>query len=252
MTFFRDIKNSVFSFSFYKEAAGRSVAQAIRFLLVLVTLLTAVLTIRVGTDALRWIGRTANWMSRSLPEIRVVDGQANSPVQQPYQVEREGGDFVFVLDTTGSTTEIPKQYASGILITKTQLVLRENAFQKREYDLNQITGLVLNQETIARLEKTLKAVAFPLIAAGLFLYFFFARLLQVLFFSLITVVINLAGEIDLSYRQLFVAGIYALVPCSLLGMLVGLIGVPLLWFPAVYLSSYLAYLVMGVLQCKKA
>ena len=88
-------------------------------------------------------------------------------------------------------------------------------------------------------------------AVGLFLYFFFARLIQVLFFSLISVVINLAGEIGLSYQAMFAIGVYALVPCSLLGTLVALIGKPLLLFQAVYLSSYLTYLVIGILQSKR-
>ncbi|MBI1977038.1 MAG: hypothetical protein HYS56_05980, partial [Candidatus Omnitrophica bacterium] len=57
--------------------------------------------------------------------------------------------------------------------------------------------------------------------------------------------------IGLSYAQLFNVGIYALVPCGLLGACVGVIGIPLPWFPVIYASCYLTYLVIGVLQSKK-
>ncbi len=251
MSFWRDIKNSIFSFPFYKEVKERPVSRAMKFLLRLVVLMTVLISIRLSFDALYWIEKIGTWMGESLPEITVTHGEASSPVQQPYQVEAEGKNFVFVLDTTGVIQEVPAQYPSGILVTKNHLIFKENAFQKREYDLAQLSGVVLNKQTIQGLKRTLKILMVPLLVVGLFLYLFLARLIQVLFFSLISIVINLAGEIGLSYQSMFTIGIYALVPCSLLGTLVVLIGKPLLLFPAVYLSGYLTYLVIGILQCKR-
>jgi len=251
VSFFRDIKNSIFSFPFYKEAKERPVSRAVKFLLGLVALMTVLISIRLSFDALYWIEKIGAWMGESLPEITVTGGEASSPVHQPYQVEAEGKNFVFVLDTTGSIGDVPAQYPSGILVTKNRLIFKENNFQKREYDLARLSGVVVNKQTIEELKRTLKILAVPLLAVGLFLYFFFARLIQVLFFSLISVVINLAGEIGLSYQAMFAIGVYALVPCSLLGTLVALIGKPLLLFPAVYLSSYLIYLVIGILHSKR-
>lgn len=251
MSFWRDIKNSIFSFPFYKEVKERPVSRAVKFLLRLAALTTVLISIRLSFDALYWIEKIGAWMEESLPEITVTGGQASSPAQQPYQIEAEGKNFVFVLDTTGAIQEVPAQYPSGILVTKNRLIFKENNFQKREYDLAQLSGVALNKQTIGELKRILKILAVPLLTVGLFLYLFFARLIQVLFFSLISVVINLAGGIGLSYQAMFAIGVYALVPCSLLGTLVALIGKPLLLFPAVYLSSYLTYLVIGILQCKR-
>jgi hypothetical protein len=222
-----------------------------KFLLGLTVLMTVLISIRLSFDALYWIEKIGAWMWESLPEITVTHGEASSPAHQPYQLEAQGKNFVFVLDTTGTIQDVPLEYPSGILVTKNRLIFKENKSQKREYDLARLSGVVVNKQTIEELKRTLKILAVPLLAVGLFLYFFFARLIQVLFFSLISVVINLAGEIGLSYQALFAIGVYALVPCSLLGTVVALIGKPLLLFPAVYLSSYLIYLVIGILQSKR-
>lgn len=251
MSFWRDIKNSIFSFPFYKEVKERTVSRAVKFLLGLVALMTVLISIRLSFDAFYWIEKIGDWMGESLPEITVTGGEASSPAQQPYQVEAQEKNFVFVLDTTGVIQEIPAQYPSGVLVMKNKVVFKENASQKREYDLTRLSGVVVNKQTIEKLKRTLKILVVPLLAVGLFLYFFSARLIQVLFFSLISVVINLVGEIGLSYQAMFVIGVYALVPCSLMGTLVVLIGKPLLLFPVVYLSSYLIYLVIGILQSKR-
>lgn len=251
MSFWKDIKNSIFSFPFYKEAKERPVSRAIKFLLGLTVLMTLLISIRLSFDAFYWIEKIGGWMEESLPEITVTQGQASSPAHQPYQVEAQEKNFIFVLDTTGTIQDVPAQYPSGILVMKNKVVFKENAFQKREYSLTQFSGVTLNKQTIGELKRTLKILAAPLLFIGLFLYLFLARLIQVLFFSLISVVVNLAGDVRLSYSSMFAIGVYALVPCSLLGTIVALIGSPLLLFPAVYLSSYLIYLVAGVLQCKR-
>lgn len=249
MAFFRDIKDSILHFSFYHDFAQRSVGRAVKFLLGLVVLITVILAPRISWDAMRWIRNISEWMQNNLPEITVTNGEANSPVAQPFKVA--GEKFVFILDTSGATTDIDAGYPAGILVTKKQVILKESAFQKREYDLAQLSGLTLNKETIAALKRTADLFAIPLIVLGLLSYFFLAKLTQVLFFSLISLIVNAAGGIGLSYRSLFVIGSYALTPAVLLGALVGLIGKPLPLFAVLYLSLYLVYLIVGVLQSKK-
>lgn len=251
MAFWSDLKNSTFSFPFYKGVAERPLSQGMKFLLKFVFVLTLILSIRLSLDALHWINVVSDWMLGSLPEITVTHGEASSPVQQPYSAEGAGKNFVFIFDTTGTTTGIPAEYPSGVLVTKKRVFLKENLGETREYDLAQFSGVTINDETITKLKQTSKTLLVPVIAVGLFLYLLIARLIQVAFFSVVSVVINLAGGMGLTYARLFCIGIYALVPCGLLGAFVGVMGVPLPWFPVVYASCYLTYLIIGVLQSKK-
>lgn len=251
MSFWFDLKDAVSSFPFYKSASSRSLSQAMKFLLGLVLLLTVVLSIRLSFSAFYGINAISDWMIQSLPEITVTQGQASSAVQQPFKIEALDKQFIFILDTTGVTQEIPNEYPSGILVMQKKVLFKQDAFQKRVYDLSQVSGLVVNKETIGKLEQVVKTWIIPLLLLGLFIYLFIARLIQVLFFTLMSLVINAAGGIGLSYKALFVIGIYALVPCSFLGLLVALIGLPVPWFAPVYLTTYLAYLLIGILQCKK-
>jgi len=64
-------------------------------------------------------------MIRDFPPITITKGVVSSPAPQPYYMrEPESGKTFFILDTTGQVTELPPGDESMMLLTKTELFIR--------------------------------------------------------------------------------------------------------------------------------
>ena len=64
-------------------------------------------------------------MIRDFPPITITKGVVSSPAPQPYYMrETESGKTFFILDTTGQVTELPPGDDPMILLTKTEVFIR--------------------------------------------------------------------------------------------------------------------------------
>ena len=239
---------SVWSANAYHDAATGRVGRMLGYLAVLITIATALLTVRTHVVLVRALEDGKPWIKAHIPEIRIEKGTASSPVAQPYV--REGRRVGFVLDTTGATTDLDPKYERGLLLTKTELIFRTSAIETRRYELAKVPDLVINGAMIGdALDGALaKPWLWPVIALGTFLWLWVAKLVKVLFWSLLGLLVNTLSKRGLRYGALFNVGILALTVPTAFDVVLVLAGVRIPVQGLLALALYLGYLMWGVLS----
>jgi hypothetical protein len=230
----------------YRDAAAGRVGRMIGYLAVLITIATVCLTIRAQVTLGQVLEVAKPWVKAHIPEIQITKGTASSPVKQPY-IWEEGG-MGFVLDTTGATTNLAPKYERGVLLTKTELVYRQSPIETRRYELAQLPDMVINEATIGRVVDLAKSWLWLAIAVGLFLWLWIAKLFQVLFGSLLGLLVNALSKRALRYGALFNIGVLALTVSTAFDVVIGLTGARIPAQGLLSLALYLGYLAWGILS----
>jgi len=237
---------SAWSANAYRHAAAGRVGRMLGYLALLITLATALLTIRTHVTLVRALEEAKPWVKAHIPEIRIEKGTASSPVTQPYVFEEDGAGYV--IDTTGATTDLDPKYTRGALLTKTELIYRESAVESRRYKLAQVPDMVINEATIGRALDLAKSWLWLAVAVGVFLWLWIAKLLQVLFWSLLGLLVNALSKRSLRYGALFNIGILALTVPTAFDVVVAVAGASIPAQGLLSLALYLGYLVWGILS----
>ena len=161
-------------------------------------------------------------------------------------------NFVFIIDTTGGVATIDPSYKQGILLTKNKLIYKQSEIETREYDLSRIKSFNLDHEAIGEWKGILKRFSLPIVFASFFPYFVITKLIQILFFSLIALIVNVATKTNLKYQNLFNISLFALTPPVLLATIFNLTGLRIPFLGLVYIVIYLIFLIEGVRSCREA
>lgn len=196
----------------YRQVASARVRRLFGYLALLIVIATVIVSVRAHVSFQKLVVsfKTEKTWERQFPEIQISKGKASSPAQQPFVWE--GADFVFILDTTGTTTDLSAQYRQGVLVTDREIVVhrQRGLKEERRYSLQGVPDMVINQ---AALEGMLEAIirwVGPMVAIVMFLWFWIAKLLQVLLGSLIGLLVNALSGRSLRYAALFNIAVYAL------------------------------------------
>ncbi len=247
--FFEEIRKAVSDFTFYKEVKRMPVSRAIKYLLALLLVTTVLLSLRLTVDMNRGLGVASRWMDENLPVITIAEGEVEVDVKQPFILEEEG--FVLIIDTTGQISNLD-DYEQGLLLTKNSVLYRESDVKTESYSLKDIRALTLDSQFVRGFQKSLPFVVFPLMVILIYIYFFIARLLQILIFSLASLVIASITRNELSYKEIVVIGVFALTPSTLLGALFPILGIQIPFFNILYSGIYVIMLVMAITNCKES
>lgn len=281
-----------FSPRFYKEIAHQSFGRSFGYLVLLVLVMSLMLSAKYSFYARRGIQEGAEWintnlaekLSESLPEITIKDGELSSPVKQPLIYEWKDknmaevlkeGQFVFILDTTGSVTSLDG-YPNGILITKNKTVFKyqeagRSKIEEMEFkDIKSFKmtpgkeeGVLINfnvdgkdsrltEDIIKKWAGIIENLFFPVFLVGMSIYYLVAKLLQVFLFSILSLIVNSANNAKLKYDELLNIGVFAMTPPIVLAVLAALFGVRIPISAVIYIGLYAAFLIMGIMQSKTA
>ncbi|MDD5194544.1 MAG: DUF1189 domain-containing protein [Candidatus Omnitrophica bacterium] len=245
--FFKEIASSVCDFKFYAQVKDFGLGRAFKYLFLFLLVITVALTARYSYMVNYGLGLARSWSEKNLPVIHVDDGVVSADVKQPYQIEVEDG--VVIIDTTGAITSLDG-YDKGTLLTKHELIFKKNAAESRVYSLREIKSLTIDKQFLEKAKKIIIIAAIPIILIGMYLYFCFARLLQILLFSLIALVIAAIMRTKLTYKQVFNISVYAASASMLLGLVAALLLKPIPYFGWLYNCVYVIYLIFALRQCK--
>ena len=239
------IPQSCMNFKFYKEVAQQKVWKSILYLFLLLFIVAIILSINYGVKVQQVINEGKEKAKQYLPEIRIINGQAQVDVQQPYTVYKDE-TFIFMIDTTGQYTAIDTAYKAGALLTQTKLIFKESEFQSRQYELSQVPNLVINKQTIDQWAKIAVVVLWIALPLGLYLYLIFVKWFQIVMFSLFALSLNNTMKTNLKYAQLLSIGIYALTAPIILDLIYALVGRPNSVFIWLYIGVYAIYIFMAI------
>lgn len=250
MTFFIKTWKSVTSFRFYKEIAFQKITKSIGYFFLFIFLITLVLSMKYSTALIQGMGEVSKELGDRLPEIRIENGVVSIDAQEPFTIKEK--DFIFIIDTTRKITTIDPSCKQGIFLTKNKLIYKQSEIETREYDLSKIKSFTVNKEAMERWRKIFSRFAFPILLVSLFPYFVVVKLIQILFFSLIALVMNTTTKANLKYENLFNISLFALTPPVLLATIFNLAGLRIPFFLSLFLYAviYIVFLIGGVGSCK--
>lgn len=198
----------------------------------------------------RWLQRDAEtWLTR-LPEVRIEQGVATSPSPQPWRLEIGESSFAFIVDTTGRTTEVDARYPQGILLTQRQLLVKRGIGRIISYDLARVQSFTFNVAVARRWLHQWLWVGPVVVWMFAALYLVLAKPVQVLCFSLWSVLISGFLGRGWRYQSLMTMGVYALTGPALVNALMTVVtpAMPLAFGSAIISGVYVAYLTLAATQ----
>ena len=114
MKFLRTVLALSANFRHYRAIRDLPVRSSLWYLTKLVFPVTLLTLLALTPVALHRVDDLAEWMDRHLPKFAINDGHVTSPVPQPYRASADG--FLFILDTTGATTQPDTNVLQGLLL----------------------------------------------------------------------------------------------------------------------------------------
>ncbi len=269
-----------FNPKFYKKIAAQSLVKSFGFLIVFVIIVSAVVSYkytvaikRILPEVNLWADENLGHIASGFPVIEIKDGCLTFPKEA---FVKEWDEFIFIIDPQAQNVyEILEEYSNIFLLTRKELLIKttKSDFEHSEikvYKLENInlfkivpceTGvrvffedkeIDITPSTVERLTGKLSSFLYSLVFLWFLGIYFFTKPLQILVFSLISLIFNANLKAALPYKQLLNIGIYALVPCTSLAVVANLanLTIPLFW--AVYLLIYSYYLFIGIRGNRKA
>jgi hypothetical protein len=228
---------SFFSPRLYRDVAARWYGTGVLYLLILCALAWVPLSIKAHLAARRFASDDFPGMSRDLPPVTVRDGQASSPVAQPYVIPDAAGQALFVLDTS-STAPAEARYA----LTRDQLRLRSPAGHVRTLSLRHVPDLSLDRD---KLDGYVQAFApwfgIALYPVGVLGTFLLAAVVN-LVLATVALVVSTVGRKQLGFKTLYRLSAVAMTPAVIVAT--ALMFVPLVLVPATFLAV-VALLMIG-------
>ena len=246
--FFQEIVKAINDFKFYKQIKDFEMAKGMKYIFLLVLLMSLLLTIRYIYDLGRGLDIAIDWARQNLPVIEIQNGVVSADVRQPYKIIEE--DFALIIDTTGEVTSLD-EYQRGILLMKNRVIYKESDVKTETYDLLNIQTLRIDENFMKALRKNAVWIISPFMLIFLYIRFCLAKFFHIFIFSAISLITSSIVDIKLSYKQLFNIGIYAITPSVALGTILGILGIQPPFFGIIYSGLYIIYLIIAVLNCKE-
>lgn len=246
--FFHEIVRTVTSFDFYYEVKNFRISKSIIYIFTFLLFVTVILTAEYTYFINKGLTFAVKWSEKKLPVININKGIVSADVAQPYIMDIES--FVMVIDTTGKITSLD-DYKQGVLLTKDKLITKKNAQETRTYSLANIEKFTIDQPFLKKAKKMLLWIIAPIMLVGMYFYFCFTRLIQIMFFSLIALIISSALKAKLVYKQIFNICVYAITPSMLLGLLLAIFPTKIPFFILIYCGVYLIYMIGAINAAKE-
>ncbi|MBN1917365.1 MAG: DUF1189 family protein [Verrucomicrobia bacterium] len=146
--FFKNLVRSFMPAS-YPQLAGRPASSSAAYLAGVLFLVMLLLTPLLYTEHESAVAMHRAYIEAAYPEdLAFENGEAVYDGEQPYVYDETVGDIrrALVVDTTGATTELPKEYDVGTLITKDKIIdtarPAEGPERKAEHPIPEIEGRV--------------------------------------------------------------------------------------------------------------
>jgi len=242
--------------SFYSSELYRDVGLNWRgvcfgYLFLLLAVCTIPKIFMLHKDLSDFIDNEAPALIEQVPTITIKNGEVHIAEPQPYYIkDPDGNDILAIIDTTGEIQSLQDTEAFALL-TKTELIHRQNELEYKIYNLSQVKEFVLDKERIRGwlniIKKLLIPVFFPCILLGSYIF----RVIQALIYATIGLIFAALCNTKLSYSALLRLAVVAVTPCIIFRTIFDYASVELpmagLWF---FLAA-MGFLFFGVKACSQ-
>jgi hypothetical protein len=219
-----------FPLSFFSQPLYRDVAQRWRgvtfvYLLVLILVWWIPSAVLLQVEGAKIAADYAPKVIDQIPTITVTQGRVSVDAAMPCIITNpEGGGRLAVIDTTGATTTL-EQAQAPVLLTRTELIVREGADRSRTYELAEVRQLVVDHARLYDWLGFFRVWFVPLASVFVVLFMYVYRIVQALLYGAIGIVFGRLLRVELDYPALLRVAVMALTPVMLLDTVLGIAGI---------------------------
>lgn len=221
---FQSLYLACFSRSLYQDVARHWRGLAWGYLLWLVTLAwipsAVVLQIQGSQFAENYLPKVID----QIPSLTITQGKLVANVSLPLVIkDPETGERLAVIDTSGALTTLEAAQAK-VLLTQTELILKQSDTEIRTYKFSNIDDVVIDQARLTGWLELFKTWFTPVTSVFMVVFLFVYRLCQALIYGAIGLLLAKSLKVTLSYSALVRLAVIAVTPAVLLDVLAGLAG----------------------------
>ena len=176
---------SFFSRALYRDVCFHWKGVAFGYLLLLLIICWIPQIIKFHTGLTEFVENDVPPMVSQVPTITFADGQASIDEPQPYFiVAPDSNEVLCVIDTTGTITSLDQTDAM-FLLTKTEIIYKENDYKTESYEFSDFDDFVLSQDEINKWISVIKTWVTPIFCFFAVIGSYIFRMIQALIYGAI-------------------------------------------------------------------
>ena len=237
---------SFYSKSFYQHIARNWKGLRLSYLLFILCLFWIPETSRIHSEVSEFLSAEAPKYVKQVPLITISQGKVSIKEQTPYLINMPGKDTPFaIIDTSGQTTSLDKS-STLVLLTKSQLIIKNSSSESRTFDLKGIDHLIIDQKALYEWIETFNTV-FPVILFPFILFFsFLYHAIQVLLIAGIGTLFAKRFQAELDFKALIRLAAVSFTPAIILQTIHAILDIPFPYSAPISLIITLGYLYYAV------
>lgn len=269
-----------FNARFYKKIAKQKLGRSIGFIALFIVIVSAVVSLQFTLiikgklpQINAFLNNNLDYIVSDFPVTEIKNGTLILP-EEKYIKEWDENFALIIEPDEGNADLLLEEFPNVFLITRTKMVSKvfdaaSGRTKTESYDLARFDFLRIepsefgfkvmmrdrtfefSPETIDGFLKRIFLFVWPTLFVWSFFAMAFAKSIQILFFSLFSLIFNSSLKAGFSYQNLLNIGIYAIVPPTCVALLRNLlnINIPAFWF--IYTAMVILYLFFGIKYCKE-
>jgi len=243
---FHPLVLSFFSKSLYRDVAKNWRGTGLLYLFLILALMWIPTIIKGQLATTAWVEGDSKGITSQIPAITISKGQVSTDVTTPYFIkDPKTGTDIAIIDTTG-TYETLENTEAKLLLTKSKLIVRQNAGRTQTNDLSGVQSFQVDR---ARVESWLAATRqwfVPVVYPLALIFSFILRAIQILIYALIGLLFARTLQATLSYKALMRLAAIAITPVLILNLLFEFVPLHIPWWFLIGIVIALAYLFFAV------
>jgi hypothetical protein len=253
VNFFRKIVHLCVGFGNYRDVLDVPFGAALGYLVRLLALLVVVLLVALAPWLWGEADAAAKWFEQKGPKFALHEGKVITEATQPFRARRD--DFVFVLDTTGQTTEPDRAATVSLLLTSDSLLYRVQptntpaAMPSQRIGLGDLPNGNVDGTYVRQVLRWILWAGMPVGAVILLVGALLATLAQAWLFSFAANFLERGVEGALTHRQLLSLAIHAVTPAAIIVTAYAAFRLHGLDYGLIYLVAYGIFLIGASNAC---
>jgi hypothetical protein len=248
MGFFSQLIGSITKIETYRRFFKRTTGKAILYLFILSLIFGTAGALRAMYYYNRGISELINFFQYEAPSFTLENGELNVEGSMPIVVDENDGN-VFIIDTTGGTDEsILDKYPNGILITKDELIQKENYSTKRQ-SFKMAQGVRITKEGLIGFFPLLRGINILIVVFG-FIFHFIGKLISALLVAIAGSIISSIVNYNLTFGTQYKLSVYALTLPIIIKAVLSVLGVeiPYFWIPYYGIAIFYMWKAINMLK----
>jgi hypothetical protein len=243
---------SFFSKDLYRDVGLNWRGTCFGYLLLLLAVCWIPGMVMIHLSLSEFVKNEAPKLISQVPTFTIKDGIASIDEPQPYYIMVPDSNEVFaIIDTTGIVTS-PADSNAYALITKTEIIYRENDIQTRTFSFAEIKNFTLDQAKLNKGLETFRKIAVPVTYPFVLAFSYVYRIIQALIYAAVGLLFAQGFRTKIEYPAMLRLAIVAVTPAIIvntIATIAGFVGCGIWLF---YLCIALAYLAFGVKAVSEA